>query len=266
MSTTTKPWRLKQRFGQNLLIDQNIARKIVSAIYWEWGESVIEIGPGTGALTGLILPQADRLTAVEIDSQFVEFLRKKFGENQKFNLINGDILDMNWQKLAGEERRSQLVGNLPYNITSPVIFTLIQNRRWLTAATLTVQKEVADRLIAPAGIKARGILSVLCQYYAQVHRLFNVSRNCFRPIPKVDSTVIQMIFYPEPPVCARNEKKFHDIIRTAFGQRRKKMSNSLAKFLTIAPTELINSAILERRPEELTVEEFVNLSNDLSGD
>ena len=257
-------WNLKHSLGQNLLIDQNVARKIVSSIYWEWSTSVLEIGPGTGALTGLCLEQASRITAVEIDDKFVEYLETEHSEDKKLHVVHGDILKLKWDTLTAPGERWQIIGNLPYNITSPVLFTLLENRNAFSAATFMMQKEVAERIVAPAGCKARGILSVLCQYFSEVHRLFNVSRHCFRPQPKVDSTVIQLILYKNIPHPVRDEKLFRRIVKMAFGQRRKKLVNSLASLFDRSnPPERIKQ-FLDLRPEMLTVEDFTNMTNELS--
>ncbi len=264
VNRTAPGFRLKHGLGQHLLIDKNIARKIASAIFYEWSPRLLEIGPGAGALTEFLVERAERLVAVEIDRQFAETLGNRFEHHPGFSLVQGDILEQDWSSLLGDgDTAWQIAGNLPYQITSPVIFRVLKFRQRLRAATFMVQREVADRIAAPGGTRKRGILSVLCQYYAEVHKLFNVSRRCFRPPPNVDSAVIQLVFYREMPVSCRSDAVFEQVVKQAFNQRRKKMSNSLAAFNRSRDPIVRQRHDLDRRPETLSVAEFAALADDL---
>ncbi len=249
----------KKSLGQNFLIDKNIARKIVEAVPARAGEPVLEIGPGRGALTELFLEKGVALTVVELDDFYADFLTKRFGSFENFSLIRGDFLR---QSLADVlPGAAHVVGNLPYSITSPVLFKLIEERQWVQSATLMMQLEVAQRLIAAPRTKSYGILSVWAQTFAEPRLLFRVPPSVFRPRPRVDSAVIQ-IFWKQRELNLKSDVYFLHLIKTAFQQRRKVMRNALRPLVPLEKQKEIDFDF-NRRAEEVTIEEWVNLSNKL---
>lgn len=216
--------RPKKSLGQHFLQDGNIIRRIAETIPAKKNDPVIEIGPGTGRLTKELLSMYSHIRAVEIDGRAVDYLRKEF---PSVDHIHADILNISWDKLlAGyKDKEIHIVGNLPYFITSQILFTVLEHRKNLNSATLMMQKEVAERLVATPRTKEYGILSVQVQLMSSPEIVFNVSKNAFYPPPKVTSSVVVLKFdKPELNCSDRNLKK---VVRTAFQQRRKKLSNSL---------------------------------------
>jgi 16S rRNA (adenine1518-N6/adenine1519-N6)-dimethyltransferase len=249
------PFRPKQTLGQNFLRDANIARKIVRALPPGDGP-IFEIGAGLGALTAPMLATYPdrRLVAVEIDDRCVEFLTARFAGAPNLTILHGDVLDVPVQPYA-EAGALTVVGNLPYHVTSPVLFRLFELRRLVGTAILMVQREVADRMTAAPGGRDRGVLSVFTQYHAAVRRLFTVAPPAFVPRPAVESAVVRLDFKQG---AAPVDGCFQRVVKTAFQQRRKKLSNSLKPLLggRTLPG-------LDRRPETLSVEEFLELAEQL---
>ncbi|MEX0719305.1 MAG: 16S rRNA (adenine(1518)-N(6)/adenine(1519)-N(6))-dimethyltransferase RsmA [Balneolaceae bacterium] len=219
-------FRKKKSLGQHFLIDKNIVFKIIDAIDAKATDRVIEIGPGTGALTKWLAEKYDDVHAIELDERAVEYLKKEF---PSLNIHQKDILQVNWGKFAGAETNTFVVGNLPYYITSPILFDLLEHRDLLSGAILMMQKEVAERLVAEHSSKQYGILSVQTQLFSSVELLFDVSRNSFSPPPKVTSSVIRLRFNKQALSCS--DASIKKVVRTAFNQRRKKLSNSLKPVL-----------------------------------
>lgn len=243
----------KKGLGQHFLTDPNIARKIVDALpSGEYG-TIIEIGPGTGVLTGLLIGRyPQNLVAVELDHESIDFLQKEYPEhNQKF--LHGDILTYD---LSRHKSPMGVIGNLPYYISSQIFFRIIEFRDQVDQAVCMIQKEVADRLASPPGNKRYGILSVLLQAYFDIEYLFTVHEHCFSPPPRVKSAVIRL---------SRNDRKalicdhpsFHKVVKAAFNQRRKVIRNSLKSIFINLPLE---SELLSKRPEQLTVDQFAELT------
>ena len=255
--------RLKQSLGQNFLKDQNIAKKIVRSIKIDRSSVIIEIGPGSGAITGLLLENFNTVIAVEIDKRFAEIIKEKFSRFGNIIIKNDDFLKINLKSLYAEYGRLNIVGNLPYHITSPVLFKMFESKNYINSAFLMVQREVGKRILSSPNGKDRGILSVLSQYYCKVSSLFKVSRNVFYPVPKVDSLFIQFEFKKKPDSAAKNEELLRNIVKSAFGKRRKYLRNSLKESNNIDIDALNKICDLTRRPEELTVEEFVDLTNKI---
>jgi len=247
--------------GQNYLRDENILLKIVESLELRSGDVVVEIGSGQGALTKHLYEKSVKLIGIEVDKRAVHLLQERFGE--KFELMHSDVLDVNLGELAQHNRKKvRIVGNIPYYLTSEILFWLFDGRTAVADATLMVQFEVARRLVAPPKNKEYGILSIFTQFYTECEMLFKVSRNCFFPKPEVDSAVVRFMFKEKLPNC--DEKLFRSIVRSTFGHRRKTLRNGLK---SMGYDDALLKQVqfdLMRRPEDLSVEEFILLSQNLS--
>ncbi len=249
----------KKRLGQHFLIDQNVIGKIVDAVAAPPGARLVEIGPGMGALTGRLRERYPNLTVIEVDDEAVAHLQDEF---PNLDIRHQDILEVDWSAFWDNDRGGPyVVGNLPYYITSPILFGLLDARQHIRRAVLMMQKEVAERIVAEPNSKAYGILSVQTQLLARPTMLFPVSRHVFRPKPAVESAVISLDF-DQATELRFDVKQMKRVVRTAFGQRRKMLRKSLATLCdelgATIPTEFAT-----RRPESLTPEEFVALANRL---
>jgi len=254
--------RKKKSLGQHFLHDQNILRKIVELIAPNPHDNLIEIGPGAGALTTKLLPLVNSLDVIELDQDIIPELEKNCGHNQKLRVHLIDVLQVDFTQFKAPIR---LVGNLPYNISTPLLFHLIKNIKIAATYPLIkdmhfmLQKEVAERITASPGSKIYGRLSVMLQYYCEVKLLLHIGSGAFFPAPKVASAFIRLIPRKNPAVIASDENKFSDIVRDAFNQRRKTIANSLKPYLTASQLEQIGINP-ELRPEQLSVEEFVKIT------
>lgn len=217
------PFKPQKSLGQHFLADSHIIRKIVDEIAAGPGHRVIELGAGTGALTGALLERFDDVHAIELDQRAVQVLERKFPD---LPVHPKDMLKLNWKDLSIGKKKTHVVGNLPYHITSPVLFSLLQNRHLFSDAILMMQKEVAGRLTADPCSKEYGILSVQTQLMSSPRVLFPVSPQCFNPPPNVESAVIRLTFNKKPLHCSDEHLK--TVVRTAFNQRRKKLRNALS--------------------------------------
>ena len=258
--------------GQHLLIDENIQRKFVSLVHPKLGETILEIGPGLGAITELLLKEGAKVIAVEQDKRFIEILMGELGHDFKdLKLVQGDILKTDLRKYALQKGKLKVVGNIPYFITSPILLHLIKYRTVIDSVYLTVQREIADRIFAQPGSKAYGRLSLLVRFYADVDRAFEISRNCFSPKPKIDSTVIELVFRKTLPNSV-DEALLFELIKYSFSARRKKVLNSITeayqasgKDQKISKEEikaLLKEAGLEEnmRAEQLMLKDFIRLA------
>lgn len=244
-----------KRFGQNYLVDRNIIYKIIKEFQPQKDDIVIEIGPGTGALTVELMHSVEKLTAVEIDKRIVESLAIGF---PLVHVINQDFLEMDLKPFS-KDKPFRIIGNIPYNITSPILFKLIENRSIIDDAMLMVQYEVAKRITTKEKSKDYGILSVLANYFAVTKLCFKISPNVFYPRPKVDSAIIHLKFRKELTDFS-DDKLFIQVVKASFGNRRKKLKNSLGNSI-FSETNLDNFEIdLNRRAEELSINEFVKLT------
>jgi 16S rRNA (adenine1518-N6/adenine1519-N6)-dimethyltransferase len=226
------------------------------------GDVVLEIGPGDGILTRCLLESpADRIVAVELDRRCAEWIRRLYGGENRFRLIEQDFLKVDLSMIAPEGGTIRVVGNIPYAITSPILFRLLDNRRHVRDFAVTVQKEVGRRVVSPPGSKAYGIPSVLFQLHAEVRELFDIPPGAFRPVPKVDSTVLYGRFLERPGVEVRDEPFFRTFVKTLFGQRRKMIRNTVKKWSLNNEGWGEMSRFLEMRPEDLSVKDFAELSN-----
>jgi len=269
-------FRLSKRLGQNFLTDRNIAEKIVRGSRIEKGDLVIEIGPGMGALTLAAAEIAGMVIGVEIDKSLIPILEETLSECGNVKIINDDILKTDLNALAALYRESsgnenggvKIIGNLPYYITTPVIMKILEEKIAADSLTVMVQREVADRIKAPPGIKSYGAISVAVNYYCEVERIADVSREVFFPKPNVDSTVLRLDIRKRPPVSVADEKVFFSCVRAGFGQRRKTLLNSLTGLYGFGKPEI--AGILDdsgidpkRRAETLNIFEFSVLANNV---
>lgn len=251
----------KKRFGQNFLTDPGKAAKLVDSLNIIEGESVLEIGPGTGILTKILLDRGADLVAVELDRDLIPALMERFGSNGRFKLVEDDIINVDPATLSSSGFK--VIGNLPYNISGAMVEWLINFFDFIKLAVMTVQKEVADRLRANHGCRDYGSLTVLAKSFFDISRLFNIPPGCFSPRPKVNSTAL----YLEPNRKLYNDilyPDFKDFVRGCFFQKRKKLTNSLAassgKDKSIIENRLATMGKTgDCRAEELSIEEFYDL-------
>ncbi|MFB0525913.1 MAG: 16S rRNA (adenine(1518)-N(6)/adenine(1519)-N(6))-dimethyltransferase RsmA [bacterium] len=262
-------FRPRKRWGQNFLVDHNIARKIVSSAELSPEDIVLEIGAGKGILTGKIASQVKKVIAIEIDKKLCSLLRDELKNYRNVEIIEGDFLKLDISQSLGSGSGSaiKVIANLPYYITSPIIMKLLNMKGW-SEATFMLQREVGERIVASPGGKDYGALSILVQYHCDVKKQFNVSRNVFRPQPDVDSVVIKLKLLKSPRIKVRDEKLFFEIVHGAFSQRRKKLSNSISNVLKIDKhflEDLLQRLNISpaRRAETLSLEEFAKISNSL---
>lgn len=253
--------RPKKSLGQNFLVDKNTARKIIRAVHLEPSDVVVEIGPGQGSLTEYLEGAVRHLIAVEVDPRAVTQLKQRFRPGS-VEVVCEDFLRFDLQKAVRDHGAAvRIIGNIPYNITSPILFHILEQRSLVKDATLMVQREVGYRIVSGPGSKEYGIPSVLSQYYASVRRLFDVPPTVFVPRPDVWSSVIQITPFVKPPFPVRDEEFFRSMVRATFGQRRKMLRHSLRNFLETKLPELGDQVDLRRRPEALSVKELAELSN-----
>jgi 16S rRNA (adenine1518-N6/adenine1519-N6)-dimethyltransferase len=261
-----EPRPAKRSLGQNFLVDANLQRKIVAAVGAGPGDEVLEIGPGRGALTHLLAGAVRRLVAVELDDDLAAALRREYGGRADVTIVHADVLDVDLAALTTSPSQLKVVGNIPYNITTPIIFHLLRRPR-PRDIVLMVQDDVADRILAPAGSKQYGALSVGVRTVASVERLFGVGRNAFRPVPRVDSCVIRLRPLVPEPLAAAEEDRLRRLVRAAFQWRRKQLGKILRDHPDLAFGELEVAAVAARvgfdpsdRPERLEPGQFVALA------
>lgn len=259
--------RPRKRFGQNFLRDQHVLDCIVNAAELQEGDRILEIGPGAGALTNRLLETGLPVLAVEIDRDLAAALQDRVERN--LAVVVGDVLRMDWAELLSDPPY-KLIANLPYNISSQILFRVLEHRRSFRRLVLMFQKEVGERLIAEAGSRDYGILSVLMQTWFEIDRVVKVSPKAFYPPPKVDSVVLRLAPLSEPRIALHDAELFRKLVRGAFAQRRKTLRNSLLG--AGWPAEQIDRAFAgadidcRRRGETLSLEEFGRLANALQTD
>ena len=254
---------LRRKFSQNFLQNKTVARQIVEALGVKENDIILEIGPGSGVLTQYLYPlNKHSFFACEIDPRWIAHLQSIY--TRDITLLEQSILDISFANLYKKfKSKIKVIGNIPYNITSPILFALFEQSAYISQAVLMVQKEIADRLTAVPGTKAYGILTVLLGSKTEIQRLFTVSRKNFLPRPKVDSAVIRLTFNEHIEGIV-NEELFRQIVRHTFNTRRKMLHNSLKKFLNSDILETITSVRMTARPEELNIEAFKRLSNEIA--
>lgn len=257
--------RPKKRLGQHFMRDFSAAERLVQSMEIQAGDTVLEIGPGEGVLTQFVMnTSAERIVAVEIDERLASVLESKFGADHRFRLVLSDFMKVSWKDIAGDTGpRLRVLGNIPYNITSPILFRLLDHRNQIRDAGLTVQKEVGQRLASSPGSKIYGIPSVLFQAFSDVEILYHIPRGAFHPVPDVDSAAIRIQFTEKPKYPIHDIDFFTRIVRQSFGQRRKMLRNTLKPFLSNITKQKDLPVDLQQRPEALSVSDFVQLSNAL---
>lgn len=255
----------KKRLGQNFLVDKNIRGKIIEAAGLTPSDIVLEIGPGKGELTELAVEKASYIYAVEIDRGLSDMLSESFKNHTNIIIINQDILKFDFEAFFKNiDRKIKVIGNIPYYISTPIIEKLLNYREKIESIFITVQKEFAQRVISTGGSKQYGSLSCFLQYYTIPRIIFTISKTCFRPIPKVDSCLLELRARKEPAVKVKDEKFLFKIIRSVFNQRRKTLRNSLKDIIPPQKLELFfekYSTDKNIRPENIKLEDFANLAN-----
>jgi len=260
--TLNSEFRSKKSLGQNFMMDGNVARKLIEAADVHMDDIVLEVGPGMGILTKELLKRAKRVSAVEIDKRLVEILEAEFESEEKFEVVHGDFLKFDISEFAVETgQRIKIIGNIPYHITSQILIHAFDHFTSIESLTVTVQKEVADRIVSPPGNKDYGILSVYAALFSDARRLFNISRGVFNPKPRVESSAIKLEFREQLSFKETNIELLRNIIRKTFGKRRKMLRNSLKEIGDCINYLEDKGFDLTRRPESLDVKEFIALSS-----
>jgi len=259
----------RKRWGQHFLIDRNILNKVVRTAHLGKEDIVLEVGPGLGEMTLALARQVKKVIAVEIDPKLVEILRKKTVDSPNVEVIKGDILKINFDQLHNQEgQQIKVVANLPYQISTPLLFRFIESRNVFSALTLMLQKEVAERMIALPGGKDYGPLSVFTQAVSNLSICLFIKPSAFFPPPKVESAVIHMVWKERPVVSLEEEEWFKKVVRGCLGYRRKRLMNAL-KYSDIALPPDIERRMErigidpQRRPGTLTLQEFARLAEVL---
>jgi len=253
---SAKTHRARKRFGQNFLHNPQIIEKIISSIAPQSSDTIIEIGPGLGALTQYLLKSRCQLTAVELDFDLADHLSKHFPD---LNLISQDALKTDFSTLIPSGQKAKIVGNLPYNISTPLIFHLLNFKELCSGMYFMLQKEVVDRMGAETDRKSYGRLSVMVQYHCNVEPLLHIPPSAFNPTPKVDSTFVRLT-PREFPLALHKPELLQQVVTSVFSQRRKTMRNGL-KNLWGQHLSSIPDSVLSKRPENLSVKEYVELCN-----
>jgi 16S rRNA (adenine1518-N6/adenine1519-N6)-dimethyltransferase len=257
----------KKSLGQNFLVDQNIRNKIIASLDLQPDDIVLEIGSGKGELTKIIAGQVKKVYAIEIDKRLLETLTGAVGSFNNVRIINEDILKLDFAGFFAENKIKgglKVFGNIPYYISSPIIERLLDFRKKISRVFITVQKEFAKRVVAIPGNKDYGSFSCFVQYYASPRIIFGISKNCFKPSPKVDSSFLELKIREIPAVILKDEKLFFRIIRSAFNQRRKVLANSLSG---VAAPEALEVFFQKSglnplsRPERLSLKDFALLAD-----
>lgn len=264
-------FRFSKSLGQNFLIDGNIIEKIYDGAGINQEDGIIEVGPGIGTLTQGLCERAGKVVAIELDNNLLPILDYTLGDYENFQVVHGDVLKIDLHSLIEEKfadvKELKVVANLPYYITTPIIMKLLEERLKIDKIVVMVQKEVALRMKASPGNKDYGALSIAVQYYSNAEIIVNVPKNVFVPKPNVDSAVIMLDVYKEPRVKVMDEKLFFNVVKAAFGKRRKTLLNTLSTGgLELEKQEVLS--VLEKcnidpqlRGEVLSIEEFANISN-----
>ena len=263
MSQSAVPYhKARKRFGQNFLHDPGVISQIIASISPREGQHLVEIGPGQGALTSGILDSTGELDVIELDRDLIPTLLLRFGLNKQFRIHEADALKFDFSSLKTDERPLRVIGNLPYNISTPLIFHLLGFESLIQDMHFMLQKEVVQRLAAQPGEKHYGRLGIMTQYYCQVDYLFTVGPGAFKPAPKVDSAIVRMTPHQQLPHPCKSVAMLEAVVRDAFSQRRKTIRNTLKSRLKVEELEQLNIAP-SARPEVLTLADFVRIADYL---
>jgi 16S rRNA (adenine1518-N6/adenine1519-N6)-dimethyltransferase len=252
---------LKKRLGQHFLFDPRILRRIADCSNISSGDTVVEIGAGVGTLTGILSERADRVIALEIDRKLIARLKSSLATRHNVEIIASDAMKFPFNTVG---ERFKVVANIPYYITTPLIFRLLEFRDRIPCMTLLLQKEIAERIIAPPGGRDYGVLSITVQLYTRPEWKFLISGGSFSPPPDVDSAVVHFEVSPQSRYDVSDEASFLRVVKTAFSQRRKTISNSLKSFHGIREALYKAGIDPQIRPEKMSIEDFIRLANALS--
>jgi len=253
-----KNFKPKRKWGQNFLVDDEVLWKINQSINPRENDVILEVGGGKGELTELLLKSGAEIYTVEIDSALYERLQKRFRSEDNFKIYNSDILEFDFVNLGKNESKIRVAGNIPYNITSPLLEKLFKNAALIDDIFLLIQKEVAERICSGPGNKTYGILSVITRLYGVPEKLFDVSKNAFKPRPKVTSSLIKISIENQYNLKENDKRNVKQVVRTAFNQRRKMLRNSIDNLL---PEDREDCPIeLTKRAEKLGIEEYLELT------
>jgi 16S rRNA (adenine1518-N6/adenine1519-N6)-dimethyltransferase len=263
--------RAVKMLGQNFLTDRNVVERIVAQVEPGAGDHILEIGPGQGALTGLLADSGATVVAVELDRRLAPLLASRFAANERVRIVEGDILETDLTRLLGDTWPGpwKVVANLPYNISSQVLLKFLETPRLFTSLVLMLQKEVGDRLAAPPGCKEYGVLTLFASLHFHIRRAFVVRPGAFHPVPKVDSAVLRFDPLPAPRAEVGDEALFRRVVKAAFAQRRKTLWNCFRAAGLLADgerlAELFRDCAIDpgRRGETLCLEEFALLTRAL---
>ena len=257
------PYQARKRFGQNFLHDQNIVDKIVEQIKPKNNQHLVEIGPGQGALTKPLASSGAKLDCIELDRDLAKYLDKEFSEVERVSVVQQDVLKFDLSTLTDTEKSLRIIGNLPYNISTPVIFHLLKSHQLICDMIFMLQLEVVQRLVATPGEKNYGRLGLMVQYFCEVQHLFNVPSSAFTPQPKVASAIVRLKPHSDFPLEAKDPECLQTVIRTAFNQRRKTLKNSLR---TIISEEVLKELPIDAglRPEKLSLADYILISDAIS--
>jgi len=261
--TATPAHRARKRFGQNFLHDASVIQRIVDALAPAPDQHILEVGPGQGALTGPLLASGARLDAVELDRDLAAWLQQRFAAQPNFRLHQADILKFDIAQISQTPASLRVVGNLPYNISTPCLFHLLRSAHLISDMLFMLQREVVQRMAASPGSGDYGRLSIMLQYHCQVDTLFEVAPGAFRPAPKVTSAIVRLRPHRVLPATAADPTLFERVVREAFSQRRKTLKNSLGGLIKEA--KLAQLPIdASQRPDQLSIHDYVAISDALS--
>ncbi len=259
----------KKRLGQHFLVDRNILNQVIQAAGVGKEDVVVEVGPGLGEMTLALARSVKRVIAVEIDAGLVEILKKKLADSPNVEVVRSDILKVDFKHLFEREGQPvKVVANLPYQISTPLLFRFIETKEVFSTFTLMLQREVAERMVAPAGGREYGPLSVFVQLFLDASIRFFVNPSAFSPPPKVESAVVHMVWKEKPVIEKKEEEWFRRVVKACFGYRRKTLLNAL-KHSGLPLPESVESRMKkagidpQRRPETLAIEEFIRLAETL---
>jgi 16S rRNA (adenine1518-N6/adenine1519-N6)-dimethyltransferase len=260
MSASVRPLK---KFGQNFLTNQHIAEKIVDSLKIKTDDLIVEIGPGKGVLTKILSGKdLNQVIAIEVDSRLINDLNLLNDENSKIKIIQKDFMEIDLEEFIIPGTNLKIIGNIPYHLTSSILFKLFENFQSISRVVLMIQKEVANRIVSNPRNKEYGILSVLTGLHGMVKKEFEVKRTDFYPIPKVDSAVVSIDFYSALDGLYEYDL-FLYLVKGCFQTRRKMLQNSLKRIFGEDITKSIGTTDLQKRPEELSVQEFISLSNEI---
>ena len=252
--------KARKRFGQNFLQDHNVIYSILSNIQANSGEHWVEIGPGLGAITEPLIEKGVSLDVVELDRDLVKILEQRFGSNDNFSIHSADALKFDFSALAKDNSSLRIIGNLPYNISTPLLFHLLDSAYCIEDMHFMLQKEVVERMASQPGTSAYGRLGIMTQYYCKVQPLFLVDPSAFKPAPKVESAIVRLVPHKVLPYPVESVERLQNVVRIAFTKRRKTLRNALSGIVAPEALEDLNIEA-SLRPENLSLEQYCLLSN-----